>query len=139
MALRKAGGNWVVGDRFFDRDVEIEALMLGVRGQVHLEHYQNRLRMVLGDESYEVALELLTEAAVTGQLTDGSIRRYQAFRSVLSGDSTARIKDVLYVLEHDGYLALRDGVHRFVSGLVEEWWRDRNGRGFVPFRKRSSA
>ena len=113
--------------------------MLGLRGQVHLEHYQSRLRMVLGDESYEVALELLTEAAVTGQLTDASIRQYQAFRSVLSGDSTARIKDVLYVLEHDGYLARRDGVYRFVSGLVEEWWRDRNGRGFVPFSERTSA
>ena len=27
MALRKAGGNWVAGERFFDREVEIEALI----------------------------------------------------------------------------------------------------------------
>lgn len=27
MTLRKAGGNWVDGDRFFDREVEIEALV----------------------------------------------------------------------------------------------------------------
>ena len=113
--------------------------MLGVRGQVHLEHYQSRLRMVLDDESHEVAFALLTEAAVAGQLTDESIRQYQAFRSVPSDESTARIKDVLHVLEHDGYLARRDGVYRFVSRLVEEWWRDRNGKGFVPFSERPPA
>ena len=39
--------------------------MLGVRGQVYLEHYQSRLRMVLGDEGYGVALDLLTEAAAS--------------------------------------------------------------------------
>ena len=111
--------------------------MLGVRGQVHLEHYQSRLRMVLGDEGYEIALELLTEAAVSDeQLTDDSIRQYEAYRSAVSNESTARIKDVLHVLEHDGYLTHRDDGYHFVSGLVEDWWRARNGRGFVPFRER---
>ena len=113
--------------------------MLGVRGQVYLEHYQSRLRTVLGDDGYEVALELLTEAAVSdGQLTDGSIRRYEAYRSVLYDESAARIKDVLHVLEHDGYFARRDDGYRFVSGLVEDWWRARNGRGFVPFNERQT-
>ncbi|MCY4319645.1 MAG: AAA family ATPase [Alphaproteobacteria bacterium] len=31
MKLRKAGGNWVDGDRFFDREVELEALAERVR------------------------------------------------------------------------------------------------------------
>lgn len=111
--------------------------MLGVRGQVHLEHYQSRLRMVLGDDGYEDALELLTEAAVSdGRLTDDSIRRYETYRSVLSPGTTARITPVLHVLEHDGYLARHDHGYRFVSGLVEDWWRARNGRGFVPFNER---
>ena len=113
--------------------------MLGVRGQVHLEHYQSRLRTVLGDDGYVVALELLTEAAVSdGELADASIRRYEAYRSVLPDESTARIKDVLHVLEHDGYLARQDDGYRFVSGLVEDWWRVRNGRGFVPFSERQT-
>ena len=120
-------------DTVYSRD------MLGVRGQVYLEHYQSRLRMVLGDDGYVVALELLTEAAVSdGQLTDGSIRRYEAYRSVLYDESAARIKDVLHVLEHDGYLARRDGGYNFVSGLVEDWWRARNSRGFVPFSDRQA-
>ena len=35
MALRKAGGNWVEGDRFFDREVELEALEERVRDGAH--------------------------------------------------------------------------------------------------------
>ena len=111
--------------------------MLGVRGQVHLEHYQSRLRMVLGDAGYEVSLELLTQAAVSaGRLSDASIGRYEAYRSVVSQASAAQIRDVLHVLEHDGYLTRRDDGYHFVSGLVEDWWRARNARGFVPFGER---
>ena len=35
MILRKAGGNWVVGDRFFDRESEIEALVERVEDGIH--------------------------------------------------------------------------------------------------------
>ena len=35
MTLRKAGGNWVAGDRFFDREVEIEALIERVEDGNH--------------------------------------------------------------------------------------------------------
>lgn len=111
--------------------------MLGVRGQVYLEHYQGRLRMVLGDAGYEVALELLTQAAVSdGRLSDASIGHYEAYSAVLSEEAAARIRDVLHVLEHDGYLARDGDGYRFVSGLVEDWWRARNARGFVPFGER---
>lgn len=113
--------------------------MLGVRGQVYLEHYHSRLQMVLGDDGYVDALELLTEAAVSGgQLTDNSIRLYEAYRSVLPEEPGGQVKDVLHVLEHDGYLARHDDGYRFVSGLVEDWWRARNAMGFVPFNERQT-
>lgn len=35
MPLRKAGANWVEGDRFFDREVELEALAERVRNRTH--------------------------------------------------------------------------------------------------------
>ena len=38
--------------------------MLGVRGQADLDHYESRLKLVLGPEGYRDALDLLTEAAV---------------------------------------------------------------------------
>ena len=111
--------------------------MLGVRGQVHLEHYQSRLRMVLGDEGYEVALELLTEGAVGDDaLTDASIAQYEAYRSVLPDATAVRVTAVLHVLEHDGYLTRHGDGYHFVSGLVEDWWRARNTRGFVRFNER---
>ena len=35
MALRKAGANWVEGDRFYDREVDLEALTERVRDRTH--------------------------------------------------------------------------------------------------------
>ena len=212
MTLRKAGGNWVDGDQFFDRDAELEALtervkdgthtlltaqrrmgktslvrellrrlksegcfetifvdlegartpadaiaeigvrsksvqgvqhklkswlantlreasledvdrvytteMLGVRGQMDLEHYESRLRMVLGDKGYLAALDILTEAAVNDGLlhSDTIDQYYEYFQAEAVPVST---KDILSVLEHDGYLARQRDNYRFVSGLLE--------------------
>ena len=108
--------------------------MLGIRGQMDLEHYESRLRMVLGDEGYRVALEMLTEAAVNGgRLRDDAIGRH---RESLAATAEARsdplpIEDVLHVLEHDGYLARQGDGYRFVSGLLEDWWRVWYGRSGV--------
>ena len=105
--------------------------MLGIRGQMDLEHYETRLRMVLGDEGYRAALEMLTEAAVNdGRLRDEAVERH---RESLATEAGAKadplpIEDVLHVLEHDGYLARQGDGYRFVSGLLEDWWRVRYGR-----------
>lgn len=40
------------------------------------------------------------------------------------------------MLEHDGYLTRDGNGYRFVSGLVEDWWRARHAAGFIPFAKR---
>ena len=105
--------------------------MLGIRGQMDLEHYEGRLRMVLGDEGYRAALEMLTEAAVNGgRLRGDAIGRHREFLAAEVGTGTdpLLIEDVLHVLEHDGYLARQDDGYRFVSGLLEDWWRVRYGR-----------
>ena len=108
--------------------------MLGARGQLGLQHYEDRLRMVLGNEGYRVALEILTEAAVNGgRLSDEVVDRYrgdfpvQARTSKPDGADPVPAEEVLYVLEHDGYLTRRSGGYRFVSGLLEDWWRLRHG------------
>ena len=49
-------------ERVYQRD------LLSVRGQAGLVHYEERLRMVLGDESYTDALSPLSEAVVNGGL-----------------------------------------------------------------------
>ena len=112
--------------------------MLGARGQSDLDHYENRLKIVLGPESYRDALDLLTEAAVNdGVLTHVAIARYAKFFRARTTAEPVSIDDVLRVLEHDGYLKSHGNDYRFVSGLLEDWWRARHGRHFVPFRRRS--
>jgi hypothetical protein len=111
--------------------------MLGARGQIHLEHYESRLRMVLGDQDYSVAIDLLTEtAARDGVLSERSLAQCRAYLSSLPDRTPTRVADVLHVLEHDGYLARYEDGYRFVSGLVEDWWRARHSHGFVPFGRR---
>ena len=103
--------------------------MLGIRGQMDLQHYEGRLRMVLGDEGYRVALEMLTEATVNdGRLRDDAIDRHRESLAAEAGAGALPVEDVLHVLEHDGYLARQGDGYRFVSGLLEDWWRVRYGR-----------
>ena len=100
--------------------------MLGVRGKVDMEHYEHRLRTVLGDYGCRTALEILTEAAVNdGRLRDDAIDRY---RELLAAGADS-VENILRTLEHDGYLERQDDGYRFVSGLLEDWWRVRYGRG----------
>ena len=141
--------------RFFDgldedrrlagrRDVSLEDVkrvytreMLGVRGQADLDHYEGRLKLVLGPEGYLNALDLLTEAAVAdGVLTRDSIDRFGAYFRVRAVADPMPIEDVLRVLEHDGYLEPRGDGYGFVSGLLEDWWRARHGRHFVRIAQR---
>ena len=84
--------------------------------------------MILGREGYRTALEVLTEAAVNGGvLRGGAIDRYREhFPAAVEADPVP-IEDVLHVLEHDGYLARQGDGYRFVSGLLEDWWRTRYG------------
>ncbi len=115
--------------------------MLGIRGQADLDHYESRLKLVLGPDGYRAALSLLTEAAVDGGvLQRAAIDRYREhFPAWAMTDHPVPIDDVLRVLEHDGYLEPRGDGYRFVSGLLEDWWRARHGRHFVPVERRSGS
>ena len=93
--------------------------MLSVEGQVHLEHYEGRLRSILGTERYELALEILTEAACGGRpLTVGTLGLFRNHAEHSLGLPRSTVSDVLSVLEHDGYLRALDGKYGFVSGLL---------------------
>ena len=104
--------------------------MLSVQGQAALEHYEGRLREVLGTRGYGIALELLTEAAVGGVLHAGAVEQYRVWHAV-SETTFVMVENILSLLEHDGYLEYRDDGYRFVSGLLEDWWRARHGRHFL--------
>ncbi len=111
--------------------------LLSVRGQIDLEHYEVRLRMVLGTEGYKAALLLLTEAAVNdGLLTHQAVQLYREATPSSPTEDGVPIKQVLYSLEHDGYLGRQPGGYRFVSGLLQDWWLARHGQYFTPIEDR---
>ena len=113
--------------------------MLGVRGQMDLDHYESRLKLVLGPAGYRDALDLLTEAAVGGGVLErDAIDRFRDCFRARAAAEPVEIGDVLRVLEHDGYLERQADGYRFVSGLLEDWWRARHGRHFVPVEQRAA-
>ena len=121
--LRRAGRN---AASLEDVERVYQSEMLGVRGQMDMDHYEGRLKMVLGGDGCRAALEMLKDAAVAnGVLSGDAIARQRARLAAEAGSIS--IDDVLHALEHDGYLERRDGGYRFISGLLEDWWRIRYG------------
>ena len=111
--------------------------LLSVKGQIDLVHYEDRLRTVLGDEAFTDALSLLTEAAVNGGLlTHEAVGRYRELSPFSPAEGGISIDDVLYSLEHDGYLEWQAAGYGFVSGLLEDWWCARHGQHFTPINRR---
>jgi hypothetical protein len=110
--------------------------MLGIRGHAELTHYEDRLKLVVGPELFTLAIEMLTETAVTGCLTRQSLAAIQGCydfegRSVLSAS-----EEIIRVLEHDGYIKTgRDGFV-FESFLLQDWWKKRYGYFYVPILER---
>ena len=116
-------------ERVYRRD------LLSVRGQVGLVHYEERLRMVLGDGRYTEALSLLSEAVVNGGLLTHRIIELYRGEAVETGEEDG-LATVLYVLQHDGYLEESEDGYVFVSGLLEDWWRARHGQSFTSITNR---
>ena len=113
--------------------------MLGPHGQMAMQHYEERLRTALGNKEYAIATDLLTEGAMnSGSLTGSAVRKYaEQLRARGNRDAAETIRDTLYLLEHDGYLERQGDGYRFVSGLLEDWWRGRHGMFFTPIEDRS--
>jgi hypothetical protein len=120
--------------------------MLGTSGHAELTHYEERLRLVLGENEFILALDMLTETAVTGRLGIDALEQ-------LHQDTVARMqvqehkrnlleaqKNILWVLEHDGYLRQTEQGYVFVSNLLRDWWKARHGGLFyTPISKRIAS
>jgi len=112
--------------------------MLGVRGHVELIHYEERLEKILDKELLKLALDMLTEAAVTACLTKEAIRAFQGEYELDGRDVVEGQKEILWVLEHDGYLEKRAEGYVFVSKLLRDWWKNRHEAFFTPILERGA-
>lgn len=126
--------------------------MLSNRGHAELSHFEERLSAALAPGDFQLALDLLTEAAVSGKLTDDAIailvdddmdppRRPIGFvhsnpATNMTREQRDRVRHLLDIFEHDGYLQRDGDGYVFVSRLVCEWWKARFKIGFAAASER---
>ncbi|MDL2285866.1 hypothetical protein LJC24_00310 [Desulfococcaceae bacterium OttesenSCG-928-F15] len=110
--------------------------MLSVRGHAEMSHYEERLKSVLGPELFSFALELLTETACAGSLSAKALKSLTRFYNFSSATADSATKEVMLVLEHDGYLKPSEEGYVFISTLLKDWWQARHGFGYIPILKR---
>lgn len=121
-----------------DVDRVYRTRMLGPRGHAELSHFEERLRSVLGPRMHPLALDLLTEAAhghlsseAATILVDDHLPDADSLR-----ERTPFLREVLAILEHDGYLHKAGSGYIFASKLIGDWWKARFGFSFVPAAQR---
>jgi len=110
--------------------------MLGVRGHAELTHYEERLEKVLGMELSPFAFDMLTEAAVVGVLSIEAIAAFaKEYSKSVTGVAESQ-KEILQVLQHDGYLKKTAAGFIFESRLLKDWWKNRHEVFYAPILKR---
>jgi uncharacterized protein len=110
--------------------------MLGIHGHVELTHYEERLKLVLPIESYALALEMLTETSVSGSLTREAMLALGKYYELPANEMVETQKEIIQVLEHDGYLRKLGTEYVFVSPLLKDWWAKRHGFFHTPVLER---
>ncbi len=119
-------------------DEVYESNMLSIRGHAELSHLEERLKQVLGPHLHPLALDLLTEAAVSLELTPTAALALAREHIADDDKPEDEIREILGILEHDGYLE-RDpaGGYAFVSKLLRDWWFAHFGFAFTPAGERT--
>lgn len=99
--------------------------LLGPWGQGDLIHYETRLRAALGEKSFAIAMEILAETATQGIFSGSARRIIENQLHDRFTDGSERVRQILGVLEHDGYLARHPQGHRFEFKLLRDWLKAR--------------
>ena len=116
------------------RDVETVYMkdMLSISGQTELDHHQGRLKDLFGPIGYTLSISLLTEGACNDGILGTAAAKLCSSQLALPEDEASSLHDnVMRQLLHDGYLEPVEGGYRFVSQLVEDWWRIRHCQGQI--------
>ena len=128
------GGNCVT---VADVEKVYQTKLLGPSGQADFLHYEKRLKQGLDDETFQIAMEILAEAATQGAFTASARRNLSQEYAAITSDTPDRISEALDVLVHDGYLTAAHGGHRFAFRLLRDWWAIRFRDHYTPLASRS--
>ena len=119
-----------------DVDAVYKKHMLGVRGHAELSHYEERLKMVIGQEKLAFAMDMITEAAVEGTLSNEALKAFTNEYSFEDISIEEVQKEILWILMHDGYLKETKKGYVFVSKLLKDWWKNSNKTYYTPVMER---
>lgn len=119
-----------------DVDQVYEERMLSTKGHAELSTFEERLKMMVGTSILPFVLDLLTEAAAVGQLTAKAVAVIQEDNGLAGREAADQTREVLEILEHDGYLQPTLDGYTFVSKLLRDWWMRRFGFGYTPALQR---
>jgi len=107
--------------------------MLGSRGHAVLSDYEERLHRVLDRELVPLAIDLLTESAISGGMTRQTAMVLAQSARLKTTDSRAALMTIMGVLEHDGFVQLNPkNEYVFVSKFVCDWWVKKFHSFYIP-------
>ena len=106
--------------------------LLGPPCSMDLYHFESRLRDGLDDETYEIAMTILTEAAVRGTFSTESKNALIARYGRVTDDSAQKVEWALDTLLHDEYLQRDDSGYFFKSRFLTDWWKIRFEHSYEP-------
>ena len=132
MCLRKDSSECTIDDvkKVYKTD------MLGFRGNAGLSHYEERLKLVVGQEQFPFVTEMVTEAAVVGHLSYEVIELLGKKYKFEGCDTIEIQRELLRILEHDGYLMQNEKGYVFVSKLLRDWWCKVYENFYTPVQER---
>lgn len=110
--------------------------MLSIQGHAELSHMEERLKMAFGLDVYPIALEILTETAVRGYLEGEAALAICQNYEISETDPNKILREILEILQHDGYLNQEANRFVFISHLLKDWWKARFAFGYVPVSER---
>ena len=121
-------------DRITESEVEYvySNELLGPSGSKDLYHFESRLSDALDAQTYEIAMKILTEAAIRGVFADRSKRALVSMYERVTKSSEEKVAWALDTLEQDEYLQHVESGYVFTSQLLKDWWKVRFAHSYKP-------
>ena len=109
--------------------------LLGPPSSKDLYHFESRLSDALDDQTYEIAMRILTEAAVRGTFSDKSKNALISMYENVTDASAEKVVWALDTLEQDEYLQRDQSGYFFKSKLLRDWWKVRFEYSYKPLEE----
>ena len=116
----------------FDVDLVYSKDLLGPPSSKDLYHFESRLDEAFDNQTYEIAMRILTEAAVRGTFSEKSKNALISMYEKVTDASAEKVVWALDTLEQDEYLQRDESGYVFKSKLLRDWWKVRFEYSYKP-------